>query len=129
MSADRGVVIRLASGSEYGLRNAEEARRVYPNAEIVRFQDGAPFEEEEGDTGVNLNSMSRGELNDYATKLGVPDAEGLPNMDAVKEAIEVFQAAGGDGGTEQTPTGGEVPTGSTETGDATSSGEAGQAES
>ena len=37
------VVVRLPSGAEYGLKSEAEARRVYPNAKIVRYQDGSEY--------------------------------------------------------------------------------------
>ena len=38
------VVVQLKSGAEYGLPSAAEAKRVYPDAKIVRYSDGSPYE-------------------------------------------------------------------------------------
>lgn len=93
--ADRPVVVRLASGVEYGVRNAADAKRIYPNATIVRYQDGSAFEDDAADAAPNLDSMSRDELNAYAGKLGIENADdrdAFPNKGAVIAAIEDAQA-------------------------------------
>lgn len=44
MATDKPVVVRLASGAEYGLSSAKEAKRIYPGATIVRYQTGEPYD-------------------------------------------------------------------------------------
>lgn len=74
---NKPVVVRLASGSEYGLKSAAEAKRIYPNGTIVRHQDGSPYEAPQDDTGPNLKDLTRDELDAYAEKVGVdPTAYG-----------------------------------------------------
>ena len=54
------IVARLASGAEVGFRDAATARRLHPDAEIVRYQDGRPYDAGSGDTpalSVILNPM------------------------------------------------------------------------
>ncbi len=77
------VVIRLASGAEFGARDAETAQRAYPDAEIIRYQDGTPYV-----ASADLTSMNRGELDAYAEKAGVEGAASMPNKAAVIAAIE-----------------------------------------
>lgn len=84
----RPVVVRLRSGAEYGLRDAATARRIYPNGEIVRYQDGSAYVAEPDAPAVNLDGLTRDELNAYAGRVGVEDAASLPNKAAVIAAIE-----------------------------------------
>ena len=89
MANDKPVIVRLASGAEYGIQSAAEAKRIYPNAEIVRYQSGEPYEGAGGDEPtVNLDDLTRDELNAYAEKVGVADAASLSNKAAVIAAIE-----------------------------------------
>ena len=36
---DKPVIVRLASGAEYGLKSEAEAKRIYPGGVVVRYQD------------------------------------------------------------------------------------------
>ena len=90
MSDTKPVVIRFADGTEYGVASIEVAERVYPTAEVVRYQDGQPVPPAE----VDLEAMSRDELNAYATEQGVENAEKFPNKPALIEAITAAGEAG-----------------------------------
>lgn len=39
------VVARRPNGAEYGFVDAETARKQFPDAKIVRYQDGSAYEE------------------------------------------------------------------------------------
>lgn len=43
--AKKPVIVRLASGAEYGMPSAAVAKKAYPNADIIAYQDGTPYEE------------------------------------------------------------------------------------
>ena len=88
MANDKPVIVRLASGAEYGLKDAGTAKRIYPNGTIVRYQDGSAYEPDPDAEAVNLDAMTRDELDAYAAKVGVEDAASLPNKAAVIAAIE-----------------------------------------
>ena len=87
MSDNTPVVVRLEDGAEYGLQDAETARRVYPNGEIVRYQDGQPFVTDAADASA-LSDKTRDELNALAAERGIEGAASLPNKGAVIAAIE-----------------------------------------
>ena len=82
------IVARLDSGAEYGFVDAATALKLYPAAEIVRYQDGTPFEADGDEPAVNFADMTRDELDAYAGKVGVEGASDLPNKAAVIAAIE-----------------------------------------
>lgn len=85
--SDKPVVVRTASGAELGFRDADTARRMQPDGEIVRHQDGTPFAADAAPE-VNLADLTRDELDAYAARLGVDDPAALPNKAAVIAAIE-----------------------------------------
>ena len=96
------VVVRFSSGAEYGLPDAETAKRIYPNAEIVRYTDGRPYPDEAGggaaqtgetgaqtdpaqtEAGPDLDRASREQLDTYAAQLGVNPAEYSRKPDLLK---------------------------------------------
>ena len=90
MATDQRVVVRLPSGVEYGLKDATTAKRVYPNATVVRYQDGRTYD---GDDAADAPSLddSRATLNRYALSVGVDDPDTLPNKQAVMDAIAAHQ--------------------------------------
>lgn len=87
MDASKGVIVELSSGARYGLKDAESAARIYPNAKIVSFDDGTPYVGSEP-VEVDTSKMTRDELNDYAAKLGVENPAGLGSKADVVKAIE-----------------------------------------
>ena len=95
------VVIRFADGAEYGVASVEVAQRVYPTAEIVRYQDGQPLEEGALEQPTDLTKMTRARLNREAAKLGVEHPEQLQNKQAV---IDTITAATTPAGVEATET-------------------------
>jgi hypothetical protein len=95
------VVVRFSSGAEYGLPDAETAKRIYPNAEIVRYTDGRPYEPKTGDedagsgqtggadaaqagTGPDLDTLSREQLDAFAPSVGVDPADYSRKGDLLK---------------------------------------------
>lgn len=43
----RRVIIERPDGARYGVTTAEKARKLYPDATIVSYYDGTPYETEE----------------------------------------------------------------------------------
>lgn len=97
------VVVRFKSGAEYGLRDAETAKRVYPNAQIVRYTDGRPYpdaapepdepgeQSEQVVIGIDLDKASREELDAFAPTVGIDSADYSRKGDllkAVKAAVK-----------------------------------------
>lgn len=97
-----GVIVRLASGAEYGLKNAETAKAIYPGGEIISYADGRPYVEThaEGDAPatvtldgetVTLEKIKRDELNELAPSLGVEDPKAYGKKEELIEAILAAQ--------------------------------------
>lgn len=62
-------------------------------APLVAFDVSTSWERVEDDDGPDLSKLKRGELNQLATELGIEDADKLPNVGAVVEAIKQAQQA------------------------------------
>lgn len=41
----KAVIIQLPNGAEYGLASVADAKRVYPDATILRYEDGTEYTE------------------------------------------------------------------------------------
>ena len=105
------VVVRFKSDAEYGLHDAETARRVYPNAQIVRYADGRPYPDAEPETAdpaqpetgdsepgtvspadqLDLDKASRDQLDAYAPSVGVDPADYSRKGDLLK-AVKAARA-------------------------------------
>ena len=86
---DKPVVVRLASGAEYGLRSEAEAKRIYPGGVVVRYQDGTPFEAAVTEARP-VSKMNREDLEAHAITLGVEnpgDKELYPTVAALRDAV------------------------------------------
>lgn len=87
---EKGVVVRLTSGAEYGLRSEADAKRIYPNAVIVRYQDGSPYGATSADADKPISKMNREDLEAHAVKVGVanPDDKDLfPTVATLRDAV------------------------------------------
>jgi hypothetical protein len=112
------------NGAEYGFETVEDARRVFPEAEIVRYQDGTPYEAEGGtgeSAGPNLKAMKRADLETYAASVGIENAadkDAFPNIDTLREAVETrmagTEAPGVEDETVTSPEGEEAASGTDE---------------
>ena len=80
---ERPVVVRLNSGAEYGLKSIAEAKRIYPNGTIVRYQDGQQIDPEDleesglteqGEIEVS-EKLTREQLETIATQMGIEGAD------------------------------------------------------
>ena len=88
--ADKPVIVRLASGAEYGLRSEADAKRIYPNGVIVRYQSGEPFQAASANESKPVSKMNRDELEAHAITLGVAnpgDKELYPTVAALRDAV------------------------------------------
>lgn len=92
----RPVVVELRSGAQYGLPSIADAQRIYPNAKIVRYQDGQAIDPADlsngdlfatGDEPVNIK-MSRKQLEAIATAAGI---EGADNTAAYKDKAALIE--------------------------------------
>ena len=86
---DKPVIVRLASGAEYGLKSEADAKRIYPNGVILRYQDGTPLEEATTEAKA-VSKMNRDELEAHAITLGVAnpgDKELYPTVAALRDAV------------------------------------------
>lgn len=85
---DKPVIVRLASGAEYGLKSAADAKRIYPNGVIVRNQDGTPYEETVAASEAKpVSKMNRDELEAHAVKVGVVNPGEFANVGELRDAI------------------------------------------
>lgn len=84
---DDRVIVRLAGGLEYGLRDAAYARQVYPNGEIVRYIDGRPYGDPEAAQG-GPDDEQDGEL-DYDEIRASYAAQTRPELDAIAANIGI----------------------------------------
>lgn len=81
------VVVRLASGAEYGLKSADDAKRIYPNGTIIRYQDGTEYVEHKTAEAKPVSKMNRDELEAHAITLGIKDPGEYANVGALRDAI------------------------------------------
>lgn len=44
MARNGGLVVRTPDGAEWGIATLSRAREVFPDGEVVRYQDGTPYE-------------------------------------------------------------------------------------
>lgn len=84
--ADKPVIVRLASGAEYGLKSESDAKRIYPNGVILRYQDGTPLEEA-ADEAKPVSKMNRDELEAHAITLGIENPSEYANVGELRDAI------------------------------------------
>lgn len=87
---DKGVVVRLTSGAEYGLRSEADAKRIYPNAVIVRYDDGTPYEAANAEEAKPVSKMNREELEARAIHLNIAnpdDKELFPTVASLRDAV------------------------------------------
>lgn len=85
---DKPVIVRLASGAEYGLRSAADAKRIYPNGVIVRYQDGGEYVEEAiAAESKPVSKMNRDELEAHAITLGIENPSEFANVGELRDAI------------------------------------------
>lgn len=84
---DKPVIVRLASGAEYGLRSAADAKRIYPNGVIVRYQSGEPYTEAAAPEAKPVSKMNREELEAHAVKVGVTNPGEYANVGELRDAI------------------------------------------
>lgn len=106
-----GVIVRLESGAEYGLKDAETAKAIYPGGVIVSYADGRPYVEEgEDDTPatvtvngetVTFEKLTRDELNELAPSLGIEDPKAYRTKAELIEGILTYQQALADGAYDQ----------------------------
>lgn len=87
MADNRPVIVRLASGAEYGLKSAGDAKRIYPNGVIVRYQDGTPYEEAVAAEAKPVSKMNRDELEAHAITLGIENPSEFANVGELRDAI------------------------------------------
>lgn len=85
--ADKPVIVRLASGAEYGLKSEADAKRIYPNGVILRYQDGTPLEEASTDEAKPVSKMNRDELEAHAITLGIDNPSEYANVGELRDAI------------------------------------------
>lgn len=87
--ANKAVVIRTRDGSEYGMASAEKAKAVYPDAEIISYANGMPYEPTVSVTdSKSVSKMSRDELEAHASTLGIENPGEYANVGALREAIK-----------------------------------------
>ena len=84
--ADKPVIVRLASGAEYGLKSEADAKRIYPNGVVVRNQDGTRLEEA-ADEAKPVSKMNRDELEAHAITLGIENPSEYANVGELRDAI------------------------------------------
>ena len=84
---DKPVIVRLASGAEYGLKSESDAKRIYPNGVILRYQDGTPFETTNTDEAKPVSKMNRDELEAHAITLGIENPSEYANVGELRDAI------------------------------------------
>ncbi|MGB3330698.1 MAG: hypothetical protein WBA46_17180 [Thermomicrobiales bacterium] len=87
-----GVIVRLASGAEYGLKDAETAKAIYPGGVIVSYVDGRPYEHDGDETPATredltaaLGRANRAELDEHAKQLDL-------NPDDYRTKAEITEA-------------------------------------
>lgn len=90
--ADKPVIVRLASGAEYGLKSEADAKRIYPNGVILRYQDGTPIEESTTEDKP-VSKMSRDELEAHAITLGIENPSEYANVGELRDAIAEVENA------------------------------------
>ena len=83
---DKPVIVRLASGAEYGLKSEAEAKRIYPGGVVVRYQDGTPFEAAVTEAKP-VSKMNRDELEAHAITLGIENPSEFANVGELRDAI------------------------------------------
>lgn len=84
---DKPVIVRLASGAEYGLKSAADAKRIYPNGVIVRNQDGTEYAETVAAEAKPVSKMNRDELETHAITLGIENPSEFANVGELRDAI------------------------------------------
>lgn len=94
------IVARTPSnGAEYGFETVEDARRVFPDAEIVRYQDGTPLSDEDlqtaEETAFDADKATRAQLEEFAAEVGIEDAADkkvYPKVDDLRAAVKAALA-------------------------------------
>lgn len=84
------IVAQLPDGREYGFDSAADALEVYPDADIVRYQDGTAIDPVAASTAP-LESLTRAELETYAASLGIENPAGFSNKPELIDAIESLE--------------------------------------
>ena len=84
---DRPVIIRLRDGSEYGMASAAKAKATYPDAVIVSYQNGTPYEETVTAESKPVSKMNRDELEAHAITLGIENPSEFANVGELRDAI------------------------------------------
>lgn len=81
------VVISVPSlhGAEYGFKSIDEAKKMFPDAVAVRYQDGSPLEADDGAKPVS--KMNRDELEVHAISLGIENPSEFANVGELRDAI------------------------------------------
>lgn len=119
MTDERPVVVKLASGAEYGLPSIAAAKRIYPNGQILKYQDGtsinpADLEDagltEQGEVEVS-EKMTRDELEKIATGLNIEGADNKTAFATKADLVAEIQRVKAEAESAQDEPGGDEGTG------------------
>lgn len=81
------VIARRPDGAEYGFVSADKAMSIFPDAVIVRYQDGTPYEEAVAAEAKPVSKMNRDELEAHAITLGIENPSEFANVGELRDAI------------------------------------------
>lgn len=86
------IIAETTHGARYGFADEESMRRVFPEATIVGYQDGTPYDAEAA--AKPISKMNRDELEARAVELGIENPEEYANVGALREAITEAEEGG-----------------------------------
>ena len=83
---NKRIIGETTHGARYGFDDEESMRRVFPDAVVVGYQDGSPYEPQ----AKPVSKMNREDLEAHAITLGVEnpgDKELYPTVAALRDAV------------------------------------------